>query len=57
MHCFGMPSKDIEELQEISKQYNLFIVEDAAESLEVSIREYILVIFLILEFLALMGTK
>ena len=28
-----MPSKDIEELQEISKQYNLFIVEDAAESL------------------------
>ena len=33
MHCFGMPSKDIEELQEISKQYNLFIVEDAAESL------------------------
>jgi perosamine synthetase len=33
MHCFGMPSKDIEEIQEICKKFNLFLVEDAAEAL------------------------
>ena len=33
MHCFGMPAKDIEKIQDIAKKYNLFLIEDAAESL------------------------
>ena len=33
MHCFGMPAKGIEDIQEICKKFNLFLVEDAAEAL------------------------